>query len=241
LNRKRGWLVGDIELWQTEPAPLGPLEDPNAVKIPGAGRVGPFADISCAGAEAGLTPVAQPTELHVCVVTTDARIWHTVFDGSTWTTFADVQQQISNNGPAETVACATEGRNLHLIAVVRRSGAWFVDHTIRAPNGTWRNWVSLIDEASGNVWTTGSSDPIRDVSAAFCDAEGPMPTGPREIKRLNVAWITDQDLFIVERSRGIVDWAPGRSGTVSPSASIAAGGPFAKLWSISITQMPFPP
>ena len=184
--------------------------------------MGPFSDISCAGTEEG-------SELHVCAVTTDGRIWHTIFNGSTWTRFADVQRATSNNGPAEKVACAVEGRNLHLVAIVRRSGAWFVDHTIRAPNGAWRSWVSIIDASTAFFGPSGSSDPIRDVSAAFCDADGPMPSGPREAKRLNVAWITDEDFFIVERSRGIVDWAPGRSGTVSPSTSFSAvelGGRF---------------
>ena len=72
------------------------------------------------------------------------------------------------------------------------------------------------DASTAFFGPSGSSDPIRDVSAAFCDADGPMPSGPREAKRLNVAWITDEDFFIVERSRGIVDWAPGRSGPLAP-------------------------
>lgn len=235
-----GWSVGDIELWNTEPGPA-PLSDPSVPRTPGAGRVGPFSDISCAGAEDGLTPNAAPTELHVCAVTRDGRIWHSIFNGSTWTPFGNVQHQTSNNGPANAVACAIQGRQLHLVAVVRRSGAWFVEHTIRAPSGAWRAWDSLMFASDGSPWTSGSSEAILDVAAGFCNAEGPMPSGPRETKRLNVAWITYTDLTIIERSRGIVEWVPGRSGSVSPALGLGPSRSDARLWAISITQMPFPP
>jgi hypothetical protein len=235
------WSVGDIELWEEEPGPLPPLVDPNAPKIPGAGRVGPLADISCAGAEVGIQTNTPPNELHVCALATDGRIWHTIFNGSTWTTFGDVQAQTSNNGPADAVACAVEGRQLHLVAVVRRSGAWFVEHTIRSPAGAWRAWDSLMLDSSGAPWPSGSFEPVLDVSANFCEASGPMPTGPREFKRLNVAWITESNVSIVERSRGVVEWLPGRLSSVSPTLSLSSSGNNAKLRTISIAEMPFPP
>jgi hypothetical protein len=236
-----GWILGDIELWDTEPAPTAPLAPPGAALTPGAGRVGPFADISCAGAEDGVMPDTPPTELHVCAVTTDGHIWHTIFNGSTWTPFGDVQQQTSNNGPADAVACAIEGRQLHLVAVVRHSGAWFVEHTIRAPGGAWRAWDSLMFAADGTPFTSGESDQILDVAASFCAADGPMPSGPRETRRLNVAWVTQDGLQLIERSRGPVDWAPGFSGSVSPELGLAPSGEFTQLETVSLAEMPFPP
>ena len=236
-----GWVLGNVELWNTEPAPGAPLADPNATLTPGAGRVGPFSDISCAGEEVGATEGAPPTELHVCAVTTDGHIWHTIFNGSTWTPFGDVQQQTSNNGPADAVACAIDGRQLHLVAVVRHSGAWFVEHTIRAPSGAWRPWDSLMFAADGTPFTSGESDQILDVAASFCAADGPMPIGPRETRRLNVAWVTQDGLQLIERSRGLVDWAPGFSGQVSPELGLAPSGEFTQLERVSLAEMPFPP
>jgi len=134
-----------------------------------------------------------------------------------------------------------EGRQLHLVAVIRQSNGWFVEHTIRAPSGVWRPW-EYVHQATGGI-PQGSADPIRDVGAAFCDADGPMPSGPRETKRLNVAWITDRRLSVVERSRGPIEWqGPGYPASEFSQAFQSWRIPSnVTLKTISIAPMPFPP
>jgi hypothetical protein len=95
--------------------------------------------------------------------------------------------------------------------------------------------------ADGTPFTSGESDQILDVAASFCAADGPMPNGPRETRRLNVAWVTQDGLQLIERSRGVVDWAPGFSGQVSPELGLAPSGEFTQLERVSLAEMPFPP
>jgi hypothetical protein len=59
---------------------------------------------------------ASGSELHVCVVTSDGNVWHTIRRGDgTWQDgFGDVKGQTSNPGATRAVSCATVGNEVHV-------------------------------------------------------------------------------------------------------------------------------
>jgi hypothetical protein len=75
-------------------------------------------------------------ELHVCGVTGDAHLWHTIrrADGS-WLPFRDVEGPAGERGAMDALACAGNGAGeLHLCATSGDGHLW---HTIRRADGAW--------------------------------------------------------------------------------------------------------
>jgi hypothetical protein len=75
-------------------------------------------------------------ELHVCGITSDSGLWHTIrrADGS-WLHFSDVEAQTGDRGAIVAAACAGNAAGeLHLCAVSSDGHLW---HTIRRADGTW--------------------------------------------------------------------------------------------------------
>jgi len=73
-------------------------------------------------------------ELHVCAVSSDGRLWHTIRGaGGRWKPFADVEGEAGEQG---TFTCASSGELqglLHVGGVTTNGEQW---HTIRAFDGT---------------------------------------------------------------------------------------------------------
>ncbi|MCC6604754.1 MAG: hypothetical protein IT327_16210, partial [Anaerolineae bacterium] len=74
-------------------------------------------------------------ELHLCAVTTDGHLWHTIrrTDGS-WYLFGDVEGQTGDVGLLVSVDCAAIAGELHVCAVASDGRLW---HTIRRADGGW--------------------------------------------------------------------------------------------------------
>jgi hypothetical protein len=95
-------------------------------------------------------------ELHVCGVTTDGGLWHTIrhMDGS-WTPFFDVKNQAGNpSTPAEIppafadVSSAGVSGELHLCGTTADGNIW---HTIRHTGGSWELFENVTGKLSGQA------------------------------------------------------------------------------------------
>jgi Astacin (Peptidase family M12A) len=80
------------------------------------------------------------SELHLCGVTSDGRLWHTIrFADGSWQDFRDVEPVSGERGFFVNTVCASIGKDLHLCGVTSDGRLW---HTIRHPgtapdNGPW--------------------------------------------------------------------------------------------------------
>jgi hypothetical protein len=106
-------------------------------------------------------------------VTNDGRLWHAVRDGGTsaWTPFGDVGAQAGNSGRFIKVDCASEGSQLHVVAITEPGQ---ILYTIRGVN-SWRPFEDVVAAA-----TVGNGLPTQElrawnVSVAFCN--GGLPSG----------------------------------------------------------------
>jgi hypothetical protein len=90
-------------------------------------------------------------EIHVCAVTQDGRLWHTIRDkNGAWTQFRDVEAQAGDLGDVSGVACAIadtggEPLVLHVVGVTKDS---HLGHTIRSNNGSWTQFGDVERQAS---------------------------------------------------------------------------------------------
>jgi hypothetical protein len=105
-----------------------------------SGNPGFFEAVSCAGIEG---------ELHVCGITDDGGMWHTIrhTDGSWQAQFGDVKGQSGNPGHFEAVSCAAVAGELHVSGITNDGGMW---HTIRHADGSWQNQFGDVKGQSGN-------------------------------------------------------------------------------------------
>ncbi len=103
------------------------------------GNVGSFRKVACAGAG---------SNLHVCGITADGRIWHTIrFGNGSWQPFfGDIEGQTGESGTFQDVACAAIGNNLHVCAITTTGQ---ILHTIRYGNGYWQNFFGDIEGQTG--------------------------------------------------------------------------------------------
>jgi hypothetical protein len=123
-------LTADGHLWYTTMDPnwhVSPFVDVGAV----AGEHGGFAAVACASLEDGT--------LHVCVITTDGHLWHTIKQSDdVWQPFIGVESAINLQGTFTSVACATSwmGADLHVCAAMADGR---LVHAIRLGDGIWQN------------------------------------------------------------------------------------------------------
>ncbi|GLV55881.1 hypothetical protein KDH_27250 [Dictyobacter sp. S3.2.2.5] len=107
----------DIATWS------GPIDVKSS-----AGNPGSVSAISCAS--------PADNELHVCAVTSDGNLWHTIrHPNGAWDAFGYVKGQTGNPGPIHAVACASPNPGEVHICVITSDGRFW--HTIRHPNGAW--------------------------------------------------------------------------------------------------------
>lgn len=134
-----------------------------------AGVAGPVVDVACAG-------VADPTtgreDLHVCAITNDGRLWHSVRNSetATWTQVADAGLAAGNGGKFRKVDCAGLESQLHVVAVTSIQDGGQALYTIRNGTGAWRAFEDVIDRATvGNGLPATPSLQPHNVSIAFCN------------------------------------------------------------------------
>lgn len=69
--------------------------------------------------------------LHLCAVTDDGRLWHTIRYPTYWDAFGDVKAASSDPGRIVSVSTAIVSRELHVCAITEDGGLW---HSIRHSN-----------------------------------------------------------------------------------------------------------
>ena len=93
-----------------------------------AGNHGQVRDVTCA-VLGGLLG-----ELHVCAITQDGRLWHTIrAQNGTWIPFGDVELQTGDRRAFLRVSAGAIGE-LHVAGVTTDGRVW---HTVRQANGNW--------------------------------------------------------------------------------------------------------
>jgi hypothetical protein len=111
-----------------------------------AGQVGGFIDASCS------TTSNNSTDLHLCGITLDGRLWHTlrlldwyfpIFLIQSWTPFREVHDnQGFRAGTCSRVACRTSGETLHVCALGDQNDPiWYIT---RHPDGVWDEHFDFI-------------------------------------------------------------------------------------------------
>ena len=168
-------------------------------------------EVACAGV---LNPTTGVEDLHVCVVTKDGRLLHSIRNSSTatWTQFGDAGVQAGRGSGFTKVDCAGNANQLYVVAITNAGEALF---TIRAPNA-WRRFEDVIAQAG--VGTTGSALPFQynatDVSVAFCN--GGLPSGGWRLNILAMGWFHGpRGLGYTIRASEPVVWPQSPSGTSS--------------------------
>lgn len=118
-----------------------------------SGERGVFINTDCSG---------DNNQLHVCGVTSDGRLWHTIrFGSGGWQGFfGDIEGQTGDRGAFVKVACGMVGNDLHVCGITADGRIW---HTIRYSNGSWQNFFGDIESQ------TGESGTFRDIA---CSAVG---------------------------------------------------------------------
>jgi hypothetical protein len=125
-----------------------------------AGFPGSFISVGCAN----VSPQPQLEELHICGITDDGKLWHTLrssLPGSfSWLPFANVQT-LSTNGPDHfTKVCIAQGipdlqgrEDLHVFTLAA-GDLW---HTVRFSNPpSWQPTFDSIKKQAGDPGTFGS-------------------------------------------------------------------------------------
>ena len=115
--------------------------------IPSVGFPGPFVSIDCAGVG---------DDLHVCGVTNDGKLWHTMYSSpNNWTPFEDVGALSTNApGPFTAVTLAEGDTDLHVLAQVG-ADLW---HTMRSSNPP--GWQSAFDNVKAQAGDPGSLSSV---------------------------------------------------------------------------------
>jgi uncharacterized protein YigE (DUF2233 family) len=107
-----------------------------------AGERGRFVDVSCA---------SSFNRLHVCAITDDGRLWHSIREGDPWSQFADVEVEAGERGRFVDVSCAfqynpnipPEMQQLHVCAITDDGRLW---HSIRQGD-PWSQFADVEGEA----------------------------------------------------------------------------------------------
>jgi hypothetical protein len=159
------------------------------------------ADVGCAGVT-NLTTGGE--QLHVCVVTDDGHLLHSIQDSPTsWEAFGDVAAQAGNMGPFTRVACAANNGQLYVVAVTTSGRALF---TIRGATA-WRPFEDVVNAAS---FPFSNLDQVYDVGIGFCN-DG-LPAGQTQ---LNILASAASGLHYTILSNQPIAW-PGSPGGPSP-------------------------
>ena len=102
-----------------------------------AGERGRFVDVSCADGDG----------LHVCAITDDGRLWHSIRQGDPWSQFADVEGEAGERGRFVKVSCAyednpnilPEAQRLHVCAITADGRLWYSSRQ----GDPWRRFLDV--------------------------------------------------------------------------------------------------
>jgi hypothetical protein len=105
-----------------------------------SGNPGHFSAVGCADVNG---------ELHVCALTDDGGMWHTIRENNAaWqAAFGDVKGQSGNPGHFTAVACAGTSMGLNVSALTDDGGIW---HTIRYNDVAWQSYFGDVTKESGS-------------------------------------------------------------------------------------------
>jgi hypothetical protein len=119
----------------------------------GSGQWTQFNDVSAFAGQTGSPFVGAghaaglASDLHVCAVTGNGKVWHTVRSTATggWTSFGDVKAIAGNVGSFTEVDCVAINNDLHLVGFTPVGGG--IWHTIRSASGSWTPFRNVRDFA----------------------------------------------------------------------------------------------
>jgi hypothetical protein len=162
-----------------------------------SGENGNFFDVACAGV---LNAEKNREELHLCGVTTDGHLWHSINQEESYLPFGDVESQAGEIGNFNRVDCAGNGTVLHLVGVTSAGNVW---HTIRTKTGEWRAFEEVRTVASPS--NQAFDERILDVAIGFCN-EGVPPDAPHDVSQLHIVMKAPLQLFYTIRSANLIHW-----------------------------------
>jgi uncharacterized protein YkwD len=144
--------------------------------------------------------------LHVCAITSDGKLWHTVrYPNGNWGAFGDVAVQAGDPGRFVSAALANVNDELHICGVTTDGKLW---HTIRYANGNWAPFGDVKGQSGDpGAFTRVAATVQRDVQ-----------TGAQGLYVVGV--ISDGRLFQTGRDVNGAWWpfAPLTSGVSGPFA-----------------------
>jgi len=161
-----------------------------------------------------LAVAADGPRLHVCAITADKRLLHTIRENDReWQPhFGDVGVACNNPGARFTaVAAATVGARLHVCAITE---AGQLLHTIREDERTWQNHLGEVSAANR------AHGPLKDVALAS--------TG----ELLYVSWLNNREIVTVVRFHYPASWDYS---AVTPPLPLAPRGPLGDPEAVALT------
>ena len=198
----------------------------------GGGEKGQFTDVGCAGVRNAAT---NSDDLHVCGVTSDHHLWHSVMAGSgtTFTPFGDIESQSGERGDFVAVDCTTTGTAVHGVALhvvgVTLNGEAF--HTVRL-----NNWTPFAMVPTTPRYGFPANNPItvRDVAIGFCS------NGLANNSELNVLLLASGGMFDAVWSSSQKVWFGQTVATTwRPIEYMGIAAPGTSYLSPAIAEMPF--
>lgn len=166
--------------------------------------VGQFVDVGCASV---MAPAGGTEQLHICGVTADGKLWHSIETSPfMFTQFGNVQDVIGKVGDFTRVDCVGNQSQLHLVGVAKDGRGW---HTMRIPSGAWQQFENVFDQAGSGGIISSFSGPFGDVAIGFCN-DYVTPDDGRDVSQLNTVFTSKppvaSNLWFTIRAANLVRW-----------------------------------
>jgi hypothetical protein len=204
------------------------------VALSGGGKVGQFVDVSCAGV---LNESTASVELHVCAVTRDGHLWHTILAANgQYAPFNDVEQAVGEVGDfRDSIACTGHGTQLYLVGLTQTNGVWM---SIRTPKA----WRPFIDVKAAMSTPFSDLGPFNRVAIGFCNT-GVTENPPRDAAQLNIVLLRPKtgELLHTVFTASPTTWSPVTGATSwMPREQLPDASP-SKYYDIALAERPFLP
>ena len=141
---------------------------------------------------------SQDYVLHLCAVSADGHLWHTIRKANgTWTAFGDVEGKAGDRGSFVAIAMTEIVGELHVVGVTSDGKLW---HTIRKEDGTWLPF----GDVKGQAGERGRFLRVGIASTGELHVSGVTSEGKvwHTIRRRDGSWLPFGDVIAQAGSRG---------------------------------------